>query len=181
MRPRKFYPEAIILSILFTSLFLYSERYLAGQDMPSEDLLEFMYHIPGALPILFFSLLYVNISKRGAGEYGILWYLAGIVFAPLTLFIIGIIGADQSVVKKKNTEKKETGISNKILELKKMRENGVIDDNQYERNLKKFNAEQKEINLKQNPKYLDLCKALKNDFITQEEFDIKLTELRKTE
>jgi hypothetical protein len=181
MYPRKLYPEAIILSILFTSLFLYSERYLAGQDMPSEDILEFMFHIPGALPVIIFSLIYVSISKRGTGEFGILWYLAGTVFAPLTLFIIGIIGADSNIIKKDSTDEKETEINSKISELKKMLQNGVINGNQYERNLSKFKAEQNELDLKQNPKYQDLCKALKSEFITQEEFDNKLAELKKIE
>ncbi|WP_047544911.1 SHOCT domain-containing protein [Psychroserpens sp. Hel_I_66] len=178
MYPRKFYPEAIIFSILFTSLFLFSERYLAGQDMPSEDILEFMFHIPGALPILFFSILYVSISKRGTGEFGLLWYIAGLIFAPLTLFVIGIIGAESNTISKKKAVEKESGINSKVSELKKMHANGVIDDSQYQRNLNKLNDEQSDFNLKQSSKYIDLCKALENDYITQEEFDKKLAELK---
>lgn len=179
MHPRKYYPEAIIFSILFTSFFIYWEKSLSGQDMPSEDILEFLYHIPGALPILLCSIIYVYISKRGTGEFAIIWYLAGIVLAPLTLMIIGIIGTDREQIVKEKTTQKETGINQKVFELKNIYRSGVITEEQYNRNLSKLNSEQRDLNLKSSSKYQDLSKALENDFITQEEFEKKIAELKK--
>jgi|SRR5690554_2552148 len=179
MYPRKYYPEAIIFSIIFTSFFIYWEKSLEGQDMPSEDILEFLYHIPGALPILFLSIMYVYISKRGTGEFAILWYLAAIVLAPLTLMIIGIIGTERQLIVKEKATQKVTGLNQKVSELEKIYRSGVITEEQYNRNLSKLKSEQTDINLKSSSKYQDLLKALENDFITQDEFEKKVAELKR--
>lgn len=177
MYPRKFYPEAIVMSLLFTRFFFYWENSLPHI---SEDFLEFLAHLVGVLPLLVASLLYVYISKRGAGEHSILWYIGAIIFAPLTLFVIGIIGAPKNKIDEKDSNSKETVLDKKSSELQKLRNSGVITEEQYNRNLTKIKSEQIEINLKKHPKYIDLCKALKNEFVTQEEFDEKISELKKT-
>ncbi|MCL7765478.1 SHOCT domain-containing protein [Polaribacter sp. Z014] len=176
MYPRKSYPEAIILSILFTPFFFYWENSLPHI---SEDILEFLAHLVGVFPLLASAILYVYISKRGTGEYAVFWYLGSLIFAPLTLIVIGIIGAPKNKITQKESIKKENGLDKKNTELDQLFENGVITEEQYNRNLAKIKSEQAEINLKRNPQYLSLCKALKNEFITQEEFDSKIIELKK--
>lgn len=175
MYPRKFYPEAIFLALACTSFFIYWES-----QMPhiSEDIEEFLYHVIGFAPLLIFSIIYVFISKRAdKSNDGILWFLFALVLPSLSLIVIGLIGSSKDKIQEDKSFNESSDLDSKKTELYQLKNQGVLSNEQYERNLKIINEEQIEIKLKNSVEYKSLCKALKSNFISQSEFDSKLKEI----
>lgn len=84
---------------------------------------------------------------------------------------------------KRNSHLKEVGkIDSKISQLKILKNQNIIDDNDFDTKLKGFEAEKKTIKveyyLKQNERFKTLQRSLEKGFINEEQFNTKVEEIK---
>ena len=115
--------------------------------------------------------------------------LAKIIVMGLAAAILPFIIASFTNRKTSKREREKNKLNNqlrkvnlKISELGVMKNNGVLEEDEYNQKLKSFEKEKLDINveyyLKQNKKYIMLKRAYDKDFINESQFNIKLDEIK---